>query len=61
MVGRNVSMTAATPYMTLLTRDHVEYIVQRHFINRRLFKLSMGVPDDQLTLLNSITSRPLKT
>lgn len=52
---------AATPHMTLLTRDHVEYIVQRHFINRRLFKLSVGVPDDQLTLLKSITSRPLRT
>jgi hypothetical protein len=54
------SFDAATPHMTLFTRDHVEYIVQRHFINRRLYKVSIGVPDDQLTLLKSLTSRPLK-
>lgn len=55
------SYDAATPHMPLVTRDHVEYFVDRYFLNRTLFKLGVGKPDDQLTLLKQLSSSPLKT
>ena len=55
------SYDAATPHMPLVTRDHIEYFVDRYFLNRTLFKLGAGKPDDQLALLKQLSSSPLKT
>jgi hypothetical protein len=55
------SYDAATPHMPLVTRDHIEYFVDRPFLNRTLFKLGAGKPDDQLALLKQLSSSPLKT
>lgn len=54
------SLDAPTPHLSLLARDHVEYIVARYFLNRRLWKLAIGNPKDQLALLKRLSKHPLK-
>lgn len=55
------SLDSDKPHLHLLERDHVEYIIEKHFLNRRLFKLGMGGPDAQLAKLRALAKHPLTT
>lgn len=54
------SFDAPTPHLPLITRDHVEYIAATYFLNRRLFKIGIGPPKDQLDMLKQLSKHPLK-
>jgi hypothetical protein len=55
------SLDAEKPHLSLLERNHVEYIVEKHFLNRQLYKVGMGGPDEHLSKLRALAKHPLTT
>jgi hypothetical protein len=55
------SLDSERPHLALMGREHVEYIVGKYFLNRRMYKVGVGGPDQQLEKLRALAKHPLTT